>query len=223
MPAVQFFERIAAGVNGTKKTKLRVAYLTCLERAVSSVAVRHKQWPTVGVRMEGLYRRACKWSKLDGLEGASSPLAAVLLLRSGAPPEELLVFVAKRAKALQSDQGIDVPLRTLLALLRGGTRELEFPTEPLQKGDHKRLSYARAPLLGHPNAPVALGMVLEALYGRNCCAQVLGGAATLDLATELLLQIAAHECVESASLCHCMCVYVCVVNVCVCVWLQSSA
>ena len=93
MPVMEFLERIAGGVNGCKKTKLRIAYLLCLERAVSSIDFKHKQWPSVSVRVAALYRRACKWSKTEGLEAAAPPVSALLLLRASLPPEELLLYM----------------------------------------------------------------------------------------------------------------------------------
>ena len=59
---MQFLERIAAAVTATKKTKLRITYLQVLERAVSSLEVRHKGWCDVIVRVLALFRRALKWA-----------------------------------------------------------------------------------------------------------------------------------------------------------------
>ena len=106
-----------------------------LRRAVSSVAARHKQWPTVGVRMEGLYRRACKWGKLDGLEGATSPLSAVLLLRSGAPdPHKQLgtrTFLHPVAITTATALAIPVAIAARLVLEGRYTRPgLSIPTTP---------------------------------------------------------------------------------------------
>lgn len=194
MHALQFMERIAAAINATKKTKLLQAYMLCLDRVTCSIDAKHKGWAAVSVRVAALYKRVLKWCKNDSLQSAANPLAAVLLLRSSPAPDELLFFIAKRTKALQSDQA-DTSLRTLLALLRGNTRELEFPIENAQKSDYKRLPYARAPLSGFPNAGVALGMMLEAVFGRNCRNQLANSPALMDLAVELLLQVAAHESV----------------------------